>query len=490
MASSANDDNPRSVKKVAVVGAGVSGLAAAYKLKSHGLDVTVFEAEGRAGGRLRSISQDGLVWDEGANTMTESEMEVKSLIDALGLQQQFPISQHKRYIVKNGTPLLVPTNPAALLKSTLLSAQSKSPKNPRTVTGFSPATGDVSPAAIFPAASGSSPADCLRRLSLLCPAAALRSPRLPRPVHRTAPPASPPRAAIQPATSSSSPANLRCVGEREFSPPPPLRSPCSGDPSAYKENWEKTDALLCTLLWQSIDPSLHNIYTNFDTCYDLWTQAKSLYTNDIQRLYSVVEKLINSRQQNMTVSEIVGHMSSIKAEYNALLPAGKTAAEDLAQRDKFFMVCTLAILNTDLVSVRDQILASPSIPTLDEVFSRLLRVASIPPSGPIPNAHDTSALISTNAQHGHREEQGGPYRGGSKTSRPKCTYCHRWGHTKEKCFKLHGRPPRANLAHIDDTLPEQPRDLPVQQSVTLTGTDYDDYLRSSATSSLYSSPVL
>ncbi|KAJ1436935.1 hypothetical protein SESBI_03770 [Sesbania bispinosa] len=167
-----------------------------------------------------------------------------------------------------------------------------------------------------------------------------------------------------------------------------------------KENWEKTDALLCTLLWQSIDPSLHNIYTNFDTCYDLWTQAKSLYTNDIQRLYSVVEKLINSRQQNMTVSEIVGHMSSIKAEYNALLPAGKTAAEDLL--NEISSLC-------------------PSIPTLDEVFSRLLRVASIPPSGPIPNAHDTSALISTNAQHGHREEQGGPYRGGNKTSRPKCT---------------------------------------------------------------------
>ncbi|XP_027351822.1 protoporphyrinogen oxidase 2 isoform X2 [Abrus precatorius] len=127
MASSAADDKPRSVKRVAVVGAGVSGLAAAYKLKSHGLDVTVFESEGRAGGRLRSVSQDGLVWDEGANTMTESEVEVKGLIDALGLQdkQQYPISQHKRYIVKNGTPLLVPTNPAALLKSKLLSARSK-----------------------------------------------------------------------------------------------------------------------------------------------------------------------------------------------------------------------------------------------------------------------------------------------------------------------------------------------------------------------------
>ncbi|KAE9599517.1 putative protoporphyrinogen oxidase [Lupinus albus] len=127
MAFSAKVDNPRPIKRVVVVGGGVSGLAAAYKLKSHGLDVTVFEAEGRAGGRLRSVSQDGLVWDEGANTMTESEKEVKDLIDALGLQekQQFPISQHKRYIVKDGAPLMVPSNPAALLKSKLLSAQSK-----------------------------------------------------------------------------------------------------------------------------------------------------------------------------------------------------------------------------------------------------------------------------------------------------------------------------------------------------------------------------
>lgn len=61
-----------------------SGLAAAYKLKSHGLDVTVFEAEGRAGGRLRTVSQDGLVWDEGANTMVTLLIQV--YLDSLNLQ--------------------------------------------------------------------------------------------------------------------------------------------------------------------------------------------------------------------------------------------------------------------------------------------------------------------------------------------------------------------------------------------------------------------
>ncbi|GLT33119.1 hypothetical protein SLA2020_077320 [Shorea laevis] len=127
MASATRENKQGSAKRVAVVGAGVSGLAAAYKLKSHGLNVTVFEAEGRVGGKLKSVVQDGLIWDEGANTMTESEAEVRSLLDDLDIRdrQQFPISQNKRYIVRNGVPVLIPTNPIALIKSNILSAKSK-----------------------------------------------------------------------------------------------------------------------------------------------------------------------------------------------------------------------------------------------------------------------------------------------------------------------------------------------------------------------------
>ncbi|CAL1391490.1 unnamed protein product [Linum trigynum] len=126
-ATKEDKNQPSSPGKVAVVGAGVSGLAAAYKLRSRGYDVTVFEAEGSAGGKLRSVSRDGLVWDEGANTMTESEVEVTALLDELGLRgkQQFPISQNKRYIVRNGVPVMIPTNPLALITSNILSTKSK-----------------------------------------------------------------------------------------------------------------------------------------------------------------------------------------------------------------------------------------------------------------------------------------------------------------------------------------------------------------------------
>ena len=50
----------REVERVAVVGAGMSGLAAAQQLASEGMDVTVFEARNRVGGRI--WTDDSLDW--------------------------------------------------------------------------------------------------------------------------------------------------------------------------------------------------------------------------------------------------------------------------------------------------------------------------------------------------------------------------------------------------------------------------------------------
>jgi hypothetical protein len=49
-----------------------SGLAAAYRLRQSGVNVTVFEAADRAGGKIRTNSEGGFVWDEGANTMVRA----------------------------------------------------------------------------------------------------------------------------------------------------------------------------------------------------------------------------------------------------------------------------------------------------------------------------------------------------------------------------------------------------------------------------------
>jgi monoamine oxidase len=54
-------------EKIAVIGAGVAGLAAAKKLKDIGFEVTVFESQDKIGGRIRSDRSLGFAFDEGAS---------------------------------------------------------------------------------------------------------------------------------------------------------------------------------------------------------------------------------------------------------------------------------------------------------------------------------------------------------------------------------------------------------------------------------------
>lgn len=54
-------------KTIIIVGAGISGLAAAKKLKEKGFNVIVLEAQDKVGGRLRTNRSLGIAFDEGAS---------------------------------------------------------------------------------------------------------------------------------------------------------------------------------------------------------------------------------------------------------------------------------------------------------------------------------------------------------------------------------------------------------------------------------------
>lgn len=61
------DDVTSNGKTVIIIGAGISGLAAAKKLKAKGFNVTLLEAQDKVGGRLRTNRTLGVAFDEGAS---------------------------------------------------------------------------------------------------------------------------------------------------------------------------------------------------------------------------------------------------------------------------------------------------------------------------------------------------------------------------------------------------------------------------------------
>ena len=57
---------------VAIVGGGITGLAAAFRLSQAQIPVTLYEAGDRVGGPIRTIREDGYLFEWGPNTILET----------------------------------------------------------------------------------------------------------------------------------------------------------------------------------------------------------------------------------------------------------------------------------------------------------------------------------------------------------------------------------------------------------------------------------
>ena len=99
---------------IGIVGGGITGLVAAYRLKQRGTPVVLYEASTRVGGPMHTIRRDGFLAESGPNTMLETS-ELTSLIRDLGIESHkiyASDSAKKRFIVCNGKLLPVPLSPA------------------------------------------------------------------------------------------------------------------------------------------------------------------------------------------------------------------------------------------------------------------------------------------------------------------------------------------------------------------------------------------
>ncbi|MEZ5982246.1 MAG: FAD-dependent oxidoreductase [Parvularculaceae bacterium] len=91
--------------KVIIVGAGVGGMATAYRLNQLGIETEIHEASERAGGRIVTLERNGDRVDVGAQTLHSSYRATIALMKELGLHEQWrPINGRTCYWVKGKAP--------------------------------------------------------------------------------------------------------------------------------------------------------------------------------------------------------------------------------------------------------------------------------------------------------------------------------------------------------------------------------------------------
>ncbi len=119
---------PTPTPRVAILGAGITGLTAAWHLRRAGFSPVIFEKSPRAGGAIGTVSSNGWLLELGPNSLLENSDEVTALIDELGLADRrcyaTPAAK-KRYIVRGGRPVAMPTSPLGFAGTPLFSWRAK-----------------------------------------------------------------------------------------------------------------------------------------------------------------------------------------------------------------------------------------------------------------------------------------------------------------------------------------------------------------------------
>ena len=116
------------MKPVAIIGGGITGLTAAFKLTQVGIPVTLFESTDRVGGVIQTVRDGNYLAECGPNTILETSPLIGELISDLSLGERRIYSSDQaenRYIVRNKRLVRLPRSPLSFLATTLFSFRAK-----------------------------------------------------------------------------------------------------------------------------------------------------------------------------------------------------------------------------------------------------------------------------------------------------------------------------------------------------------------------------
>ncbi len=117
---------------VLIVGAGISGLTAAFRLRRSGLSVAVIEASDRVGGAIETHEEGGFRFELGPNTVLSNHPAVSDLLRDAGLGEEADDGKivaspaaKRRYLWKGDRLEPLPGGPGGLLRTPLFSLGAK-----------------------------------------------------------------------------------------------------------------------------------------------------------------------------------------------------------------------------------------------------------------------------------------------------------------------------------------------------------------------------
>jgi hypothetical protein len=183
------------------------------------------------------------------------------------------------------------------------------------------------------------------------------------------------------------------------------------------EDWMSGDSVVMGWLWHSMEPHVSTTVEFCDSSKKIWDSIAESFAHqsNVSQVYEMYEKIFTTKQSGKPLSE---YYSTLKNLWNQLLqyrPFTTDLEQQKHHREEFMIASLFSGLDSDLRGFKDQILASETLPTAANAYSRLLR-SSLGQNSSV--SFESAALVSSSGGRGNSgvvsAGGGRGFRGGSR----------------------------------------------------------------------------
>ncbi|XP_039128401.1 uncharacterized protein LOC120264640 isoform X2 [Dioscorea cayenensis subsp. rotundata] len=217
------------------------------------------------------------------------------------------------------------------------------------------------------------------------------------------------------------------------------------------ENWEVCNSMVISWILNGLSQDISESVVYMKVASDVWQELEERFGQaNGPQFFQIQQELSQIRQGSSSITAYYTRIKKLWDEIQSLsnLPPCTCGLNQEHQKleEKQRLMQLLMGLNESYLAIRGHILLMKPLPTVREVYALLIqeeRQREINSSTQFTEAVSLNASSSKNSSNSSNFSNRNSItltRNKPEYKRSVCDYCKRVGHTKDKCFKLHGFP--------------------------------------------------
>ncbi|KAJ1377738.1 Retrotransposon gag domain [Sesbania bispinosa] len=191
--------------------------------------------------------------------------------------------------------------------------------------------------------------------------------------------------------------------------------------------WDGEDSMILAWLWNSMIPEISDTCMFLNSAKEIWDAVEQTYSKakDAAQVYEVKVKTLAAKQGNKTVTEYANQLKSLWMELDHYRVIKAKCTEDSAllkeyiEQDRVYDFLVGLNPEVDQLGFKYWGSKSPAVENSTMVADH--------------KGDQTLAMVA-------EQKKGGSANVEKKSDGLWCTYCNKPRHTREKCWKLYGKP--------------------------------------------------